>query len=297
MAISAYLEIIRPAQWYKNLVIFVALIFSMNLLNGVFWIMELLGFVALCLASSGSYVVNDILDSKRDMSHPRKASRPIPSGRISRNRAIAYAIVLLVASEVLAAYLETNFLIVNSLFIVLTFLYSSKIKNVFLVEAFVVALNYVIRGVSGAFIIDVRVSPWLIIGIFFLALLLVLGKRKCEILSLSVDKAVEHRPVLKNYTSEMLNYAIATTSAAIIVAYAIYSVTGPPGINDWRLVLTIPVAFFVLTRYVYRTFTGGYRGGEFTDILTSDRQLIGAFLLYVILVIFLLYFAPHSYFR
>lgn len=228
------------------------LIFSLNLFNGRLWGLALLGFLALCLASGGSYAINDMVDRQRDLLHPRKVERPIPSGRISRNQALVYAIVLIFASELLAILLGMGFLIINSVFIFLSLLYSVKLKDIFLVEAFVVAINYVLRAVSGDFAIDVKVSPWLIIGIFFLALLLVLGKRKSEILFLNNDAAIEHRSVLKNYTPELLNYAVATASGAIILAYAIYSINGPPGINDWRLVLTIPVAFFILTRYVYR---------------------------------------------
>ncbi|MFQ5970362.1 MAG: UbiA prenyltransferase family protein [Nitrososphaerales archaeon] len=291
------LEILRPTQWYKNLVLFVPLIFSLNLFDGNLWIPLLIGFVTLCLASGAVYVINDVVDYKKDLLHPKKAKRAIPSGRISRRQAIVYAIILILVSESIANFLGLNFLIINSIFIFSTILYSVKIKNIFLVEAFIIAVNYVLRAVAGAFAIDVQVSPWLIIAVFFLSLLLTFGKRKSEILFLPDDKNIEHRPVLKSYTPDLINYAITSTSSAIILAYAIYSVNGPPGIDDWRLVLTIPVGFFILTRYVYRTLRGEYSGGELDNLLTSDKQLIGSILVYVSFAILLLYFAPSSFFR
>ena len=95
--INAYIQIIRPRHWYKNFLIFVPLVASINLFQPDTLILSLLGFVVLCLASSGSYVINDVFDYKRDLLHPEKKHRPIPSGRISRNSALIFGVGLLVA--------------------------------------------------------------------------------------------------------------------------------------------------------------------------------------------------------
>jgi len=193
------IEIVRPSQWYKNMLIFIPLIFSLNLFDLNLWFLSMIGFLALCLAFGGSYVINDVLDYKRDMFHPRKSKRPVAAGRISRGYAISYAVLLVTVAMVIGFFLGTAFLIINSLIITLTISYSIVLKNIFLVEAFIIAINYVLRAISGAVAIDVKASPWLIIGIFFLALLLVLGKRKNETSFLN-GNAVQHRPVLRNYT-------------------------------------------------------------------------------------------------
>ena len=296
MSKLAILEILRPKQWYKNFLLFVPLVFSLNLFDSHSVLVSLLGFFILCLSSSGSYVINDLIDFKRDSLHPEKAKRPIPSGRVSRRLAIPLSICLLAASEILSHQLGISFLITNSTLIVLTLIYSLHAKNIFLLDIFLISINYVLRAVSGAFALEIKISPWLIMGVFFLALLLALAKRKNEILFLK-DNAVEHRKILKEYSNDILNYSIGVTSATIILAYSIYSMTGPASVNDWRLVLTIPVAFFIMILFIDKTYKGTYSGKELNNLLAKDKKLVGGVLFFIIFVIFLLYVAPPIYFK
>ena len=292
----AIIEILRPKQWYKNLLLFVPLVFSLNLFDSHSVLVSLLGFFILCLSSSGSYIINDLIDFKRDSLHPEKALRPIPSGRVSRGQAIPLSLILLTVSEILSYQLGLPFLAANSALIVLTLIYSSYAKNIFLLDIFLISINYVLRAVSGAFALEIKISPWLIMGVFFLALLLALAKRKNEILFLK-ENAVNHRKILKEYSNDILNYSIGVTSATIILAYSIYSMTGPANVNDWRLVLTIPVAFFILILFINQTYNGSYSGKELNNLLAKDKKLVGGVLFFIILVIFLLYVAPPFYFK
>lgn len=292
----AIIEILRPKQWYKNFLLLVPLVFSLNLFDSHSVLVSLLGFFILCLSSSGSYIINDLIDFKRDSLHPEKALRPIPSGRVSRRLAIPLSLILLTVSEILSYQLGLPFLAANSALIVLTLIYSSYAKNIFLLDIFLISINYVLRAVSGAFALEIKISPWLIMGVFFLALLLALAKRKNEILFLK-ENAVEHRKILKEYSNDILNYSIGVTSATIILAYSIYSMTGPANVNDWRLVLTIPVAFFILILFINQTYNGSYSGKELNNLLAKDKKLVGGVLFFIILVIFLLYVAPPFYFK
>lgn len=296
MIMNVIIEIIRPKQWYKNLLIFVPLVFSLHLFNVNLVPSVLLGFVALCLNFGSSYVINDLIDYKKDILHPEKSKRPLPSGRISRKQAITYALFLIVISEFLSYLLGIPFLIINSSMFILTLIYSLRAKDIFLVDVFLISINYILRAVSGAFLLNVKISPWLIMGVFFLALLLSLGKRKNEI-SFLKDKAIEHRKILNEYSSGILDYAIGVTSATLILSYSIYSMTGPTSVNDWRLVLTIPIAFFILILYINRMYNGGYGGKELNDLLVADKKLIIAIVMFIAAVIFLLYFIPQSYFK
>ena len=40
------------------------------------------GFLLFGLLTSGTYIINDILDVEADRTHPRKATRPIASGEL-----------------------------------------------------------------------------------------------------------------------------------------------------------------------------------------------------------------------
>jgi len=294
--IKSFVEIIRPKQWYKNLLLFLPLIFSSNLFDFELTIRSIAGFILLCMAFGGTYIINDIVDSKKDLLHPKKAKRPLPSKRITKNQAILFAGLLFLISGIFSFYLSLNFFLIVLLIVVLTIAYSFKIKNIFLVDVFFISINYVLRALAGAFLIDVSVSPWLIIGVFFVALLLAFGKRKNESVFLK-NKEHEHRKVLSNYTPKVLKYALAVSSTALIISYSIYAISGPPQINDWRLVITIPIAFFILILYVSITLKGNYKGAEFNDLLISDKKLIMSIFVFILLVIFLLYTIPSGYFR
>jgi len=291
----ALIEIIRPKQWYKNLLIFVPLVFSLNLNNPESVFLSVIGFVILCLASGGSYTINDVLDYKKDLLHAEKKKRPIPSGRIPKNFAILYGFILIASSLYFANLLNAGFFIIVSLLIISNLLYSTKGKNIFLVDVFMISINFVLRAVAGAFVIDVDVSPWLIIGIFFVALLLAFSKRLNE-LKLLKDEAIGHRKVLGEYSITFLNYSIGITSATVILAYSIYSIEGVGDIADWRLVLTIPVVFFIVLLYVNNIIQGKFFSKEFNDLLTGDKKFLVSILVYISMVIVLIYLIPSSFF-
>ena len=255
-----------------------------------------MGFGILCMSSSGTYILNDLIDSKIDSLHPRKKNRAIPSGKITRNQAIILITTLLVISEIFAILLNVQFFILNSMLIASMITYSIKIKNIFLMDVFSIAINYVFRAMSGAYLIDVKISPWLIIGIFLLALLLAFGKRKNELMFL--DKSLlEFRHVLKQYSQKILNYAIIITATAVILVYSIYAINGPEQIGDWRLIITIPVAFFILISYLTKLFSGKNEGKELDDLLVSDKKLLLSILSYVVLTIILIYLIPPNIFN
>jgi len=290
------IEILRPKQWYKNILIFVPLIASHSLTEVDSLFLSIFGFVLLCLSSGGAYVLNDIIDSKKDLLHPEKKYRPIPSGKISKKQAIIFSIFILVFSEIASFYLDFQFFIINSLLIISMVLYSIKLKNIFLVDVFSISVNYVLRALSGAFLIDVRISPWLIIGIFFLALLLAFGKRKSETMFIENDTS-KYRDVLKEYSKEFLDYSIVIVAATIIVVYSIYAINGPFEIGDWRLAITIPIAFFILILYINIIFSGKYKTKELNDLLISDKKIIISILVYSVMTISLIYFIPSTFFK
>ena len=78
-----YLQLLRPHQWYKNLIIFIGLVFSQNLFNIDYLITTAIGFIVLCSISGANYIINDIIDLKKDKKHPVKKNRPLASGEIN----------------------------------------------------------------------------------------------------------------------------------------------------------------------------------------------------------------------
>jgi 4-hydroxybenzoate polyprenyltransferase len=99
-AVWPYVQIARIDHWFKNsfmaLGVVLACFYQPSLLTISSLAPLALALVATCLVASSNYVLNELLDGPRDLMHPVKKHRPVPSGRI--RPAIAYAEWLLLAA-------------------------------------------------------------------------------------------------------------------------------------------------------------------------------------------------------
>ncbi len=84
----------RPKQWAKNVLVFVAPAAAGVIDEPYVLRLTLVGFVAFCLVSSATYLVNDVLDVESDRRHPTKRSRPIAAGVVPVPVALVAAAVL-----------------------------------------------------------------------------------------------------------------------------------------------------------------------------------------------------------
>jgi len=86
----------RPRQWTKNLALFVGLVFAQRLFTLSSFERAALAFAAFCLASSFTYLLNDLLDLENDRQHPTKRKRPLASGSLPISWAVTTMGILLV---------------------------------------------------------------------------------------------------------------------------------------------------------------------------------------------------------
>lgn len=277
------LRLIRVEQWYKNVLIAVPAVFSLKLLDAGTYPSLLAGFLSLSLSSSAGYVFNDIMDVERDKLHPRKRYRPLPSGQVSIRAAYLLALALAIISLSLANLLGVLFASHVAALILVTCAYSLYLKNVPVVDVTAIAVNYLIRAVSGAVLIEVEVSPWLIAGVFFLALFLALSKRKAELRI----AGSESREILESYEVKWLDQALNMCAAMVMVTYAIYCAEVPLG---HKLVPTIPLVAFFLLRYMLALELG--RGEQPHEIVLGDKLSLLAALVLIFSVLALVYAWP-----
>jgi len=289
--VSSIINLIRVRQWYKNIIIFLPLVFGFQFLDFEKFIITCLGFIALSLVSSAMYVRNDIKDLELDRIHPLKKSRPLPSGLITIKQAWLVVVVFVIIGLGLSGVLDEVFFILLVLFIINTEIYSRWTRNIIFLDAFSIGGNFIIRAISGIVIIDSPLSPWLILGVFFVSLFLTFIKRKGEFQTLK-EIAKNHRKSLKDYTDFSLNSAVNIFAIMVIITYSLYVINEPTG--DWRLILTVPFVIFVILRQLYLSSinsTIAQMNEIFKDI-PSRYAIIG----FTILTIFLLYFTPSEYF-
>ena len=283
--LSILFKILRIKQWYKNIVIFLPLVFSLSLLNLDSLSLTIVGFVALCLASSALYIRNDILDVESDKQHPIKKFRPLASGQTSKKNAYIVFVLLLSSSLIIAAITSWQLVIVLIFLFVNTTVYSHWLKKFVYVDLLSISLNFVIRVFAGMLLLQVDISPWLIFGVFLVAFFLGLMKRKSEIITLK-EKAVLHREVLSKYSIKNLNYSLLIVSVLVMITYSLYSSTNDPT-NDNRLIFTIPIVAIIILRQYYLS-ERSISLNKFSEVINDKISLL-AIIVYIITTILLLY--------
>jgi len=272
----------RPWQWYKNLILFAGIVFSMNLMDLELWFTAISAFVLFCILSGSEYIINDIIDLKKDRVHPVKRNRPIASGELKIPPALLFAVLLIVCAGVGSWLINIRFFVVSMIYFFLIILYSLIFKYIIVVDVLIVSISFVIRAVAGCVAIDVFISPWLIICTFLLALFLALGKRQHELMLLG-DEAKNHRKILGGYTTRMLDQMVSITTGALITSYSMYTFL----VNDYYMMFTIPFVVYGIFRYLFLIHARNV-GGE-PEMLFKDKGMLVCMLLWGVLVVGVLY--------
>jgi 4-hydroxybenzoate polyprenyltransferase len=263
---AAALVAMRPRQWTKNLLLFAGIIFAAKLGDPTRWVAAVTGFVAYCAASSAAYLVNDVRDAESDRLHPVKRSRPVARGDLSPRSALVLAGALSLAALSLAGALGPWSLACLAAFVGLQAAYSLGLKTLELVDVLAIAGLFVLRASAGAIAVDVRISEWLLLCTFLLALFVALGKRRAE---LGLD-GVRARPALDGYSVALVDQLLAIVAAATIAAYTGYALAA----HDTRwLVATVPLVVYGLFRYLLLLHRRGL-GEEPETLLVEDLPLL-----------------------
>lgn len=281
---------IRLRQWYKNIIIFLPIVFTFQLFDVEKFFITFVGFIALSLTSSSMYVRNDIIDLDEDKINPLKKLRALPSGILTVKKAWLVFLVLSSMGFIMGFFLDRVFGIMLVLLMINTEIYSRWTKKIIFLDAFAIGLNFVIRAVSGIILLNVPLSPWLISGVFFVALFLTFLKRKGEIEFLK--KANNLITNQKKYTISSLNLALTATAIIVILTYTLYSFNGPN--NDWRLILTIPIIVFIIFRQI-RLLKINVSVSSRNEFF-KDKQSLLAIIAYTFFTIFLIYSVPSEFF-
>ena len=213
----------RPLQWTKNLLVFAA--------PGAAGVLDdwpelgttLLAFVAFCLASSGIYLWNDVLDvdvrpSASDEAAAPDCRRPARIGTAQ----LVGTLLLVAACGVAAATGRWQTVAVVVTYIATTIVYSAWLKHVAVVDLVLVASGFVLRAAAGAVAVDVPMSKWFVLCTVFGSLFIVAGKRYAELREIG-DGAGDVRPTLETYTPTYLRGVLTMSCGAAIISYCLWA--------------------------------------------------------------------------
>ena len=288
-----YFELLRIKSWVKNGFLFLPLVFALKLLHQELFLSVVIAFFSFSFCSSFIYIINDVLDAKADALHPRKKNRPIPAGKISSRLALMIGVGCLAASFGLAFSFAISvvFSYVLLCYLFLNIAYVLVLKNIHLIELFVVAINFVLRVLAGCFVINVAPSNWILVVTFFLSLLLVLVKRRAELVVLGTNAAA-HRKVLKYYSEGFLDKLILIAATITITAYILYSIDPKVTflLKTNSLIYTSVFVVIGVFRFVQLSEGKEFDGeGDPTTLLFKDRFTQLILLAWLISLFLLLY--------
>ncbi|UVO39413.1 UbiA family prenyltransferase [Bradyrhizobium arachidis] len=213
-------RLLRVHQWSKNSLVFVPLVTAQRFEPSAFG-EAILAFVAFCLAASGTYIVNDLVDIGADRNHPRKKTRPLAAGAIRASHALIASIALVILAGAAAACLSPLFGAALSAYLGLTTAYSFLLKRTMLLDVVTLAGLYTLRVFGGAAAILVPLSEWLLGFSMFLFMALALIKRYVE-LATRIDAGLPD-PVNRNYRKSDLMIVASLAAAASFNAVTVFA--------------------------------------------------------------------------
>jgi decaprenyl-phosphate phosphoribosyltransferase len=285
----AYLRLLRPKDWAKNLFLFLPLFFAGDLFQWEKYPAIIAGVVAFSCIASSIYIINDYRDIEDDKKHPEKRRRPLASGAVSKTSAIVICVLLILAGFTIAWFVRDKFFFVLGIYFVLNLGYSFGLKSIPILDIIIVAIGFVLRAKAGAVIVIAGLSEWLTVMVFLLAIFMAIGKRRDDIL-IKASSGTEMRKSIKGYNLELLNVLLALVCAVIVVAYFMYTMSPEitKRMGTYRLYYTCLFVLAGIMRYLQIIYVQAASGSP-TKILYKDRFIQATILLWIASFYLILY--------
>ena len=289
-----YILLLRPHQWLKNVFIFLPLFFDRHLFDVNYLVPSLLMFFSYSFAASGIYCFNDIYDVEADRNHPEKCKRPIASGAVKV--ASAYILMLLCFATSFAIITMGEFENKSRLYGVIAFYilmniaYCIKLKQIAIVDVFIIAVGFVLRILVGGFATNIYLSHWIVLMTFLLALFLAFAKRRDDVVMYE-DSGVKMRKNVNRYNLAFMNQLIAVVACLTMMCYIMYTVS-PEVIERFHSSSYIYVtSIFVLAgiiRYLQLTIVD-VKSGSPTKVLMKDHFVQACIVGWIVTFVIILY--------
>jgi 4-hydroxybenzoate polyprenyltransferase len=277
---KAYIRLLRPKQWSKNLLVFAAILFTNQLRDPTDLRLTVMAFFGMCFVSSVVYVLNDIRDVEKDRAHPRKRLRPIASGQVSVAASAALALVVGVIGVALLFFVGKAAMAVVATYIVLQVIYNLGGKRMPVLDVFIIASGFVLRAILGAAAIHVKISVWLLFCTGALALLLGFAKRRHEFI-LQGDDRTKSRTSLAGYSRQALDALVVMSATGASICYGIYALESNTARRFPALFITILFVYYGITRYLLIVFAND-EGGEPETLLFKDIHILASVILFIV---------------
>ncbi|MBE6296961.1 MAG: decaprenyl-phosphate phosphoribosyltransferase [Bacteroidales bacterium] len=284
------IKLLRPHQWLKNVFLFLPVFFGNQIMDLQRLLPTIIAFVAFSFLSSSVYCFNDIQDCELDKLHPEKRKRPIASGNISiRTAYIVMILSYFISSAILLYPGFYEVFYIALIYYVVNILYCVKLKNVALVDIFIVSSGFVLRLFAGGVASGIELSKWIILMTFLLSLFLAFSKRLDDS-RIYVKKLVKMRRNISSYTPEFIQLSLAIICAITIVCYIMYTVDDSviERVSNDNLYMTSVFVLLGMLRFLQLAVVE-MKSSSPTKILIKDYFIQMCIILWVLAFIMILY--------
>ena len=294
-----YIRLMRPGDWVKNLFILLPALFwlasplreASNVTFAAVIARTAITFGGFCLLASAVYCVNDALDAEKDRTHPVKRNRPVASGAVSPFAALVLGGALCALAILISLTLHKGVTLVFILYLFLQVVYNFGAKYVVLVDVIVLSLGFVLRAAAGAYGIDIKLSVWLLLCVFFLCLYLGFIKRLCDYSSAHREEGTKWRSPAGYDDPLEISWLLGVSAVLSVMMYLTYTLSVHAysvfGVRAAGLAALSPLVIIVIHRF-YRRANLGLSDSPLRAILDDRVVQIGT-VLYIGGVIAVLY--------
>jgi 4-hydroxybenzoate polyprenyltransferase len=282
------LRLLRPEQWVKSGFVLIGVLFARAWHDQTTVRHVLAAIVAFSLVASGVYVFNDLTDQAQDAAHPRKRYRPLAAGTVSVRAAGALLGALLALGLALGYLASLKVLLILLTYFVLNLCYSLRLKQVVLLDVFIIAAGFMLRILAGTTGIGIAPSQWLLLCGLMLSLFLGFGKRRAELYAVSSGDT-NRRKVLEHYQPVLLDKMIVITATCVILTYSLYTMSEQT-IRTHRteaLIYTVPFVMYGIFRYIYLLHRQR-AGSEPAQEIFRDMHILLSIVCWLLLTVWLI---------
>ena len=246
--LKGLIRLARPQHWIKNVFVLLPVPFAVAAHHFTLDVEAFVfGFVGFCLVNSAIYVLNDLHDAAADRLHPKKSKRPIASGEVSKNAAIAWIFILLLTGIGLCLLAgKPAVMAIVAAYVVINVAYNVGAKHVALLDVFLLASGFVLRVLLGCVLVSAAPSSWLLLCTSTLALFLGFAKRRAD-LKAGLDH--HHRPSLRGYSMSYLDHAMVICAGVAMLSYALYCIESAV-LLDARKMASMPFVAYGILNYL-----------------------------------------------
>ncbi|HKP39657.1 decaprenyl-phosphate phosphoribosyltransferase [Mycobacterium sp.] len=279
--VTGLIKAMRPRQWVKNLLVLAAPVAALG--GAVHYdyrevaIKVLIAFVAVSMAASSVYLVNDARDVEADRQHPTKRFRPIAAGVVPEWLAYTAAAVVGLAALGVSWLATPNLTLVVAIYLAIQLAYCFGLKHQAVLDICIVSSGFLIRAIAGGVAASIPLSQWFLLVMAFGSLFMAAGKRYAE-MQLAERTGAKIRKSLENYTSTYLRFVWTLSATAMVVCYSLWAFERDGTNASWYAVTIVPITIAMLR---YAVDVDGGLAGEPEEIALKDRVLQLLFLAWI----------------